>query len=121
MSEIHCDQGLSKVFELLGKRWTGMIIGVLLERPARFAELSRAVPGITESVLSSRLGELQEARLVQREVRSGPPIASLYRLTPRGEGLRPALEALGIWAQKNLMTPDPPAAAARRPRSSARS
>ncbi len=120
MSEIHCDQGLSQVFELLGKRWTGVIIGVLLERPARFAELSRAVPGITESVLSSRLSELQEARLVQRDVLSGPPITSLYSLTPRGEGLRPALEALGIWAHQHLMAAGPGALAARRPRGSAR-
>jgi DNA-binding HxlR family transcriptional regulator len=114
MPEIHCDQGLAKVFELLGKRWTGMIIGVLLERPARFAELARAVPGITEGVLSARLGELQEARLVQREVLSGPPIASVYSLTPCGEGLRAALKALGAWAQENLIVLDAPGTARER-------
>ncbi|MGC2191565.1 MAG: helix-turn-helix domain-containing protein [Candidatus Dormiibacterota bacterium] len=104
MSEIRCDEGLSQVFELLGKRWTGMIIAVLLERPARFAELSRAVPGITEGVLSARLTELQAARLVQREVLGGPPVSTVYRLTPSGEGLRAALEALGVWAQRHLTT-----------------
>jgi DNA-binding HxlR family transcriptional regulator len=99
---IHCDAALTSVFSVLGKRWTGLIIGVLLERPARFAEIARAIPGITESMLSTRLGELRNAGLVSREVLDGPPIASLYRLTPSGEALRPALLALGDWAHAHL-------------------
>jgi DNA-binding HxlR family transcriptional regulator len=100
---IHCDEALTGVFTLLGKRWTGMIIGVLLERPARFAEIARAIPGITEAMLSTRLAELREADLVDREVLNGPPIASIYRLTERGEALRPALLALGTWAEAHLL------------------
>jgi len=100
---IHCDEALTEVFGLLGKRWSGMVVGVLLERPARFGEISRAIPGITEGMLSSRLSELQEIGLVEREVLAGPPIASVYRLTGRGEALRPALAALGKWAQQHLM------------------
>jgi DNA-binding HxlR family transcriptional regulator len=99
---IHCDAALTSVFSVLGKRWTGLVIGVLLERPARFAEIARAIPGITESMLSARLGELKEAGLVSREVLEGPPIASLYRLTPSGEALRPALVALGDWAHAHM-------------------
>jgi len=99
---IRCDAALTSVFALLGKRWTGVVIGVLLERPARFAEIARAIPGIAESMLSARLAELKEAGLVTREVLEGPPIASLYRLTPSGEALRPALLALGEWAQAHL-------------------
>ena len=95
---IRCDAALTSVFGVLGKRWTGVVIGVLLERPARFAEIARAIPGITESMLSARLSELKDAGLVTREVLEGPPIASLYRLTPSGEALRPALVALGDWA-----------------------
>ena len=102
---IHCDEALTRVFSLLGKRWTGLVVAVLLERSARFGELARAIPGITEGMLSTRLGELQEAGLVQREVLPGPPIASVYRLTPRGEALRPALTALGQWAEAHLMRP----------------
>jgi len=56
---IHCDAALTGVFTLLGKRWTGVIVGVLLERPARFVELARAIPGITEGMLSTRLAELR--------------------------------------------------------------
>jgi DNA-binding HxlR family transcriptional regulator len=99
---IQCDSALMSVFAVLGKRWTGMVIGVLLERPARFAEIARAIPGITESMLSARLTELKAAGLITREVIDGPPIASLYRLTPGGEALRPALMALGEWAQVHL-------------------
>jgi len=100
---IHCDEALTRVFSLLGKRWTGVIIGVLLERPARFAELARAIPGITEGMLSARLRELKELGLVDREVRQGPPISSTYRLTKRGEALRPGLLALGNWAELYLI------------------
>lgn len=100
---IRCDEALTRVFSLLGKRWTGVIIGVLLERPARFAELARAIPGITEGMLSARLRELKELGLVDREVRHGPPISSTYRLTKRGEALRPGLLALGNWADVYLI------------------
>ena len=89
---IHCDEALTSVFAVLGKRWTGVVIGVLLERPARFAEIARAIPGITESMLSARLTELRDAGLLTREVIEGPPIASLYRLTPSGEALRPGAD-----------------------------
>jgi DNA-binding HxlR family transcriptional regulator len=100
---LHCDgAALTSVFSVLGKRWTGLVIGVLLERPARFAEIARAIPGITESMLSARLTELKDAGLVTREVIEGPPIASLYGLTPSGEALRPALMALGEWAQVHM-------------------
>ena len=99
---IRCDAALTSVFGVLGKRWTGLVIGVLLERPARFAEIARAIPGITESMLSTRLSELKDAGLVTREVLEGPPIASLYRLTSSGEALRPALVALGDWAHVHL-------------------
>jgi DNA-binding HxlR family transcriptional regulator len=99
---IQCDSALTSVFAVLGKRWTGVVIGVLLERPARFAEIAHAIPGITESMLSARLTELKAAGLITREVIDGPPIASLYRLTPSGEALRPALMALGEWAQGHL-------------------
>jgi DNA-binding HxlR family transcriptional regulator len=101
--EIQCDEALTEVFSVLGKRWSGLILGTLLQRPARFGELARAIDGITESMLSARLGELQEAGLVEREVLEGPPIATLYGLTPAGRGLEPALLALARWAERHLL------------------
>lgn len=97
-----CDHALTQVFSLLGKRWTGMIIGVLLEGPRRFAEIARSVPSITDGMLSSRLAELREAGLVERSILEGPPVATLYQLTPSGQALRPALESLMEWARVHL-------------------
>jgi DNA-binding HxlR family transcriptional regulator len=104
---VHCDEALTSVFALLGKRWTGVIIGVLLERPARFAEMAGAIPGITEAMLSTRLAELQDAGLVSREVLPGPPIASMYRLTDQGAALRPGLVALAEWAERHWLSRGP--------------
>ncbi len=101
--EIQCDEALTRVFSVLGKRWSGLIIGVLLQRPARFGELARAIGGITESMLSARLGELQKAGLVEREVLEGPPVATLYRLTRAGRELEPALVALAGWAERHML------------------
>jgi DNA-binding HxlR family transcriptional regulator len=104
--QVRCDESLEVVFKLLGKRWTGMVVGTLLDGPARFGELGGAISGITDGMLSTRLGELQEAGLVEREVITGPPIASVYRLTRRGAALRPALDELAAWAQSHMLGSD---------------
>jgi len=93
---------LTRVFALLGKRWTGLVLGVLIEQPTHFAELRRAIPGISERMLSDRLSELTEAGLVIREVVEGPPLGVRYRVTESGEALRPALEELRRWAEQHL-------------------
>lgn len=107
--KIQCDEALTEVFSVLGKRWSGLILGTLLQRPARFGELARAIEGITESMLSARLAELQEAGLVEREVLEGPPIATLYRLTTAGLDLKPALLALASWAERHMLPASTPA------------
>lgn len=97
-----CDAALARAFGFLGKRWNGVLLGTLISGPAGFAELRRAVAGISDSVLSERLGELCRAGLVQRSVDEGPPIAVDYRLTPAGQALLPALRELTTWAHDNL-------------------
>ncbi|GAA2711955.1 winged helix-turn-helix transcriptional regulator [Micromonospora olivasterospora] len=97
-----CDAGLALAFAFLGKRWNGVLLGTLAVGPAGFAELARALPGISESVLSDRLGELCRVGLVSRTVRQGPPVGVSYQLTDRGAALAPALEALARWAHENL-------------------
>ncbi|MEV0941260.1 winged helix-turn-helix transcriptional regulator [Micromonospora wenchangensis] len=97
-----CPGGLSRAFAFLGKRWNGMILGTLAQGPAGFAELARALPGISESVLSDRLGELARVGLVSRTVREGPPLGVSYQLTGRGAALLPALDELARWADENL-------------------
>jgi DNA-binding HxlR family transcriptional regulator len=93
---------ITRVFQLLGKRWTGLIVSVLVEQPANFAALRRAIPGISERMLSDRLAELGAAGLVVREVDEGPPLRVTYRLTEAGAALGPALEELAQWAEKHL-------------------
>lgn len=97
------DVALTRVFALLGKRWTGLIVAVLTQRAAYYAELRRAIPKISERMLSDRLSELADAGLVVREVNEGPPLRVSYRLTAAGEALGPALEELATWAQKHLL------------------
>ena len=87
-----------QAWAVLGKRWSGLIIDLLLQRPARFSEIERGVPGLSNRVLGERLRELEALGLVVRNVDPGPPIAATYALTARGEGLRPALDALRTWA-----------------------
>ncbi len=89
---------LRAAVELLAKRWTLLIVELLLQRPARFCELRRALPRISERVLSERLRELVESGLATREVDPGPPIAATYALTARGRRLEPVIEALRSWS-----------------------
>ncbi|MBT2233860.1 helix-turn-helix domain-containing protein [Nonomuraea sp. NEAU-A123] len=89
------------MFKLLGKRWNGMIIVALLQRPARFGELAKMISGITDGILTDRLRELMAAKLVERQLAEGPTTAVLYRLTPVGEDLRGAFHELHAWAGRN--------------------
>jgi DNA-binding HxlR family transcriptional regulator len=97
-----CDAALTRAFGFLGKRWNGVILGSLLNGPASFSELKRAVSGISDSVLSERLAELSRSGLVHRSVDEGPPVSVDYRLTQAGDALLPALRELTTWAEDNL-------------------
>ncbi len=100
-----CDRGtaaLGRAFEFLGKRWNAVVLGMLSEEPAGFRELSRAIGGISDSVLSDRLADLAAAGLIARTVDEGPPISVSYALTDRGSALMPALGQIARWADKHL-------------------
>jgi DNA-binding HxlR family transcriptional regulator len=97
-----CDAALVRAFRFLGKRWSGVILGTLTGGPLGFAELGRRVEGISDSVLAERLGELQTAGLVVREVQSGPPVSVTYSLSDAGSALLPAMHELSLWAATNL-------------------
>ena len=94
--------GITRVFQLLGKRWTGLILAALMNGPGHFAELRRATPGISERMLSDRLTELTELGLVTRTVEEGPPLRVRYRLTEAGQALKPAMVELTRWADAHL-------------------
>jgi DNA-binding HxlR family transcriptional regulator len=97
-----CDDALNRAFGFLGKRWNGLIIGVLTGGPSTFSGLRRAVGGISDSVLSDRLTELAAAGLVRRDVDAGPPVTVAYALTDAGAALMPVLDQLTAWARTNL-------------------
>jgi DNA-binding HxlR family transcriptional regulator len=101
-----CDAALAQAFKFLGKRWSGVILGTLTNGQAGFAELKRSVSGISDSVLSERLAELQGAGLVTRSVEPGPPVSVSYGLTDAGAALIPAMHALSAWASANLPDAD---------------
>jgi len=97
-----CDDRLTRVFALLGKRWSGVILGLLLQGPARFAVLARTIPGISERMLSDRLNELARAGLINRNVLDGPPLGVVYELTESGRAIGPGLLRLGEWAERYM-------------------
>jgi DNA-binding HxlR family transcriptional regulator len=86
--------------ELIGKRWTGAILCALTEGPLRFGELARAVPGLSDRLLSQRLRELEDEGLVERVVESATPVRVTYSLTEKGAELRPAISELKSWARR---------------------
>jgi DNA-binding HxlR family transcriptional regulator len=99
---VRADEALVRAFDLLGKRWTGVILGTLSGGPAGFRALARAVDGISDSMLSDRLAELVEVGLVTRTVREGPPLSVTYALTDAGRALLPALEQITRWSEEYL-------------------
>jgi DNA-binding HxlR family transcriptional regulator len=98
----HCDAAVTLAFSVLGKRWNGMILDALRGGAMSFVELRRGVQGISDAVLSDRLAELTETRLVVRDVAPGPPVAVSYELTDAGVRLLPILTQLGEWAAESL-------------------
>lgn len=86
--------------ELIGRRWTGAIIFLLLRSRCRFAALRDAIPDITDRMLSERLQELEQHGIVERTVLPDPPVRVEYSLTPKGKALASAMDAIGEWAHK---------------------
>jgi len=86
--------------ELIGKRWTGAIVWTLTERPMRYRELGKAIPGLSDRLLSQRLRELEEEGLVERQVEAGTPVRVTYSLTVTGRELDPVLGELKSWARR---------------------
>src|SRR5246127_5208278 len=75
--------------ELVGRRWTGAILRVLMEGTLRFSEIAQAVPELSDRLLSERMKELERRGMVQRRVISGPPLRVEYSLSEMGHELEP--------------------------------
>ncbi|MGI8622550.1 MAG: winged helix-turn-helix transcriptional regulator [Solirubrobacteraceae bacterium] len=99
-----CCPALHEAVELVGKRWTGAIVHVLLERrrPMRFSEVGQAVPQLSDRLLSERMKELEARGIVERRVHAESPVRVEYELTGMGRELAPALRELRRWALRYL-------------------
>src|SRR5579862_6096678 len=88
--------------ELVGKRWTGAILRVLMDGALRFSEIAQAVPELSDRLLSERMKELERRGMVERRVISGPPLKVEYSLSQMGRDLGPALSEIERWANRWL-------------------
>lgn len=84
--------------ELIGRRWTGAILLVLMDGPLRFSEIRQLVPDVSDRLLSERLKELEGEAILVRHVYDETPVRVEYQLTPKGQALQPALTALKSWS-----------------------
>jgi len=88
--------------ELVGRRWTGAILRVLMDGPLRFSEVAQAIPELSDRLLSERMKELEGRGLVKRTVIPGPPLQVRYELSEMGRELEPALAEIESWARRWL-------------------
>lgn len=92
--------GVARALDVVGERWTLLVVRELLFGPKRFTDLVRGLPGMSQNVLSQRLRELAGAGLVERR-RMGPPVSGqVYELTERGAALRPVVIELARWGSR---------------------
>src|SRR5437588_11753316 len=87
-----------RAIELIGKRWTGAIVLVLLDGPLHFSGIKQLVPELSDRLLSERLKELEAEGIVERTVFDGAPVRVEYSLTEKGRALEPSVRALKSWA-----------------------
>jgi len=85
--------------QILGKRWTGLLLNALINGPKRFCELTSLVDGLSDRVLSDRLRELEAEGIVKRVVYPQIPVRVEYELTEKGHAFKPVIEAIHTWAE----------------------
>jgi DNA-binding HxlR family transcriptional regulator len=100
-TEPYCPR-FHKTMEIVGRRWTGAIIRAMVSGHHRFNDISSAVPGLSDRLLSERLKELEAEGIVERTVIPDTPVKVEYRLTVKGHALEPVLLSVAQWAAKWL-------------------
>ncbi len=92
--------------EIISRRWTALILKVLMNKPLRFSEIAEQLDVVSDRVLSERLKELEQEAVVERRVLPEPPIHVVYSLTSKGKALAPILDAIEAWSHEWIV-PDP--------------
>ncbi|MFF5636658.1 winged helix-turn-helix transcriptional regulator [Streptomyces sp. NPDC012825] len=101
----HC--ATARALDLVGDRWTLLVVRELLAGPRRYTDLHADLPGVSTDMLAGRLKDMEGAELVTRRRLPPPASASVYELTPRGRDLLPVLRALAAWGAPDLGEPRP--------------
>jgi len=98
---------VAKTLELVGERWTLLIVRELLVGPQRFTDLHAALEGIPRNLLADRLRDLEAHDIVARAELPPPAARSVYELTEAGRALLPVIGALAQWGLAHLPPPEP--------------
>ena len=96
---------VAHALDLVGERWTLLIIRNLFVGPKRFSDLLRGLPGIGTNILTGRLKALEENGLIQSRFLPPPAASSVYELTPYGRSLQDVMVALALWGVQSLGAP----------------
>jgi Predicted transcriptional regulators len=100
MEDFHLCPKFESAFELIGKKWTGLIIRVLLDGPKRFTDIRQLIPELSDRMLTERFRELEANDIIIRNVYPEIPVRIEYDLTDKGKELKPALDEIQKWAEK---------------------
>ena len=98
----------ASLFDMLSRRWMGIILRVLMSGPHRFSEILAVVPGLSDPLLTQRLRELEAKKIVERRVFPTSPVRVEYQLTAAGRDLENAVRTLSRWADKWMPVADSP-------------
>lgn len=97
---------LARALDVVGERWTLLVVRELLIGPKRYTDLLDGLPGIATNLLSARLKQMEARGLIQRRRLPAPAASTVYELTELGRGLEPTMAALGalfaVWAVRGL-------------------
>ena len=94
-----------RAIELIGRRWTGVILRAMLSGEARFSDIASVVPGLSDRLLAERLKELEAEGIVTRTVVPSTPVRVDYALTEKGKALSEVIVAVSSWAEHWLTVP----------------
>jgi DNA-binding HxlR family transcriptional regulator len=96
---------MAHALDLIGERWSLLVVRELMEGPKRYTDLAAHLPGIGTNILASRLRDLEAEGIVEKRTLPPPAASRVYQLTPYGEDLRPVLRELALWGARSLGPP----------------
>jgi DNA-binding HxlR family transcriptional regulator len=100
MSDYQMCPKFEMAFELLGKKWTGLIINTLLTGPKRFKDITIMIPSMSDRILAERFKELEAAGILERHVFPEIPVRIEYELTKKGMSLQPVMIEVQHWGDQ---------------------